>query len=277
LKKFPEIPQRIVGTRHGPVSVADSLQQYPAPAQPGALLFLHGLSGNSSSFGWQFEALANDYRCVAWDAPGYGQTAIVDATVAGYAEQAQALMHALDISDVVVIGHSMGGVIAGKMAADYKTLVKGAVLSCTHTGYGMPEDAPMTEGHERRVREVAELDPLDYGRARAADMLSPKTGPAITEIAATLASTTSARGLQSAIRTIFCADTTQDVKKITCPCAVVAGEDDRIAPSEKTDRLASLIDNCQRVQLTATGHAPYLEKSDVFNQIIRDIAKRAFV
>jgi len=277
LKTFPQIAHRVVATRYGPVSVRDSIQQNPTPAHAGALLFLHGLSGNSASFGWQFDALAADYRCIAWDAPGYGQTAISESTVSGYAAQAHALLQALDINAAVVVGHSMGGVIAGKMAAEYDTLIKGAVLSCTHTGYGMPADAPMTEGHERRVREVAELEPLEYGRARAADMLSPETGSPIAEVAATLASATTASGLKSAIKTIFCADTTEDVKQISCPCVVVAGEHDRIAPTDKTDRLASLITNSHRVQLPATGHAPYLEKSDAFNQVVRDIARRSFV
>ena len=36
------------------------------------LLFLHGLGGNRHSFDHQLQALSGSYRCVAWDAPGYG-------------------------------------------------------------------------------------------------------------------------------------------------------------------------------------------------------------
>ncbi len=270
---FPNLDARTVATRFGLVSIRESEPLCDRP-NDNAVLFLHGLSGNSASFGWQLQDIGSDFRCIAWDAPGYGKTTIVEPRIEVYADQVGALLDALDVRNAVVVGHSMGGVVAGAVAGRFPNRVRGLVLSCTHTGYAMPPDAPMTEGHQRRVDEVSSLDPLEYGRARAADMLSPSADSAVIEIAARLASHTTPDGLQSAIKTIFRADTTHTVESTSCPTVVIAGEDDLIAPAAKTDRLASLIPDCTRILFPATGHAPYLEKPVAFNNAVRDLARR---
>ena len=47
-----------------------------------ALVFLHGLGGNSASWEPQFEAFADRYRLVAWDMPGFGSSDLLAASEA---------------------------------------------------------------------------------------------------------------------------------------------------------------------------------------------------
>ena len=48
---------------------------------------------------------------------------------------AKALMNNLEIKDAVLVGHSMGGLVALRLATDQDVLVSGLILSSTHLGF----------------------------------------------------------------------------------------------------------------------------------------------
>src|ERR1700733_13644823 len=50
------------------------------------VVFLHGLLGSSKSWAFQFDRLSRDYRMIAWDAPGYGQSEMVAASIHAFVE-----------------------------------------------------------------------------------------------------------------------------------------------------------------------------------------------
>ena len=51
-----------------------------------SIVFLHGLLGSSRSWAYQFECFSRKYRVIAWDAPGYGQSGQVSASIDAYVE-----------------------------------------------------------------------------------------------------------------------------------------------------------------------------------------------
>jgi len=263
MHSFPVYESNTVTTAHGSVS-------YRHAGTGEAVVFLHGLSGNSRSFALQFAALSRRYRTIAWDAPGFGDSSLVTPNIDAYADQAAAFLDALRISRACVVGHSMGGVVAARFAARHPQRVSSMLLSCTHTGYGQPADAPMTDGHRQRLDEIKRLDPRDYGQARAPGMVSPIATETTLETVAELASHTRPDGLRNAIRAIFTADNTRDCTQLTMPVTVIAGAHDRIAPAAKTDRLAALIPHSRHVVMNEAGHAPYIEMASAFNSVLQE-------
>ena len=91
------------------------------------LVLLHGLAGNSGTWERQFEEFAGRFRMTAWDAPGYGHSDTVAPAVDAYADTLGAFTQAIGIERFILIGHSMGGVVAGNFVGRYRDRVSGLV------------------------------------------------------------------------------------------------------------------------------------------------------
>ena len=84
------------------------------------VLLLHGIGSNAQSFVPLMQAF--DRRCavLAWDAPGYGDSqplAPAWPDAADYAGALDRLLAALDVARCVLLGHSLGALIAARFAA----------------------------------------------------------------------------------------------------------------------------------------------------------------
>src|SRR5687767_7123068 len=74
-----------------------------------AVMFLHGLGGNSASWQPQFAALSDKYRVVAWDMPGFGNSDLLatrSTTTRDLSTLARRLMDALGIQSAHGVGTS---------------------------------------------------------------------------------------------------------------------------------------------------------------------------
>lgn len=93
------------------------------------VLLVHCWMCDRSFWSAQIPALAERYRTVAFDLPGHGEASSERTawTVASYAEDVAGLIRDLDLSDVVLVGHSMGGPIALRTAALVPGRVRGIV------------------------------------------------------------------------------------------------------------------------------------------------------
>src|SRR5437762_7951854 len=124
-----------------------------------ALVLLHGIG--SSSAGWlcQLESLAG-YRLIAWDAPGYGESEFLSAATPRPADHAQALHEFLDrllLKDVVLVGNSLGCLMASAYAAARPERVRSMVLLGPAGGYG---DWPAAEREAKLAERLAQIDEL---------------------------------------------------------------------------------------------------------------------
>jgi 3-oxoadipate enol-lactonase len=82
------------------------------------LLFLHGTGGNRAYFEAQFEHFKRDYRVIACDLRGHGESTKPKTgyDVSAFSSDILALLNHLDVSSAVLIGHSLGGMIALDLA-----------------------------------------------------------------------------------------------------------------------------------------------------------------
>lgn len=83
------------------------------------IVFLHYFGGEGRSWQWVARHLEQDYQCIAFDLPGFGESLPVyphSLTAVSQWLLRQLVLH--DIFDCVLVGHSMGGKIAMQMAAD---------------------------------------------------------------------------------------------------------------------------------------------------------------
>lgn len=88
------------------------------PSDP-VLLFVHGWSCSSEFWREQLPIFAQSYRVVALDLGGHGRSATDRGvwTIAGLAQDVQAVADALELDNIILVGHSMGGPVSLAAAA----------------------------------------------------------------------------------------------------------------------------------------------------------------
>jgi pimeloyl-ACP methyl ester carboxylesterase len=234
------------------------------------IVFLHGLLGSSKSWAFQFDRLSRDYRMIAWDAPGYGQSEMVSASIDAFVDALRELIANIGQPRVSLVGHSMGGTVAACFAAAFPELVSRLVLSCSHAGYGDPETEPMSAKFERRMRELDEIGPIAYGVNRARGLLPDSVPACVVDYAAAIVSETNPEALRRATRMLQRADNRPLLPKLKMPILVLTGEmDSDVQPHLKAD-LLRLAPITRHVEMPGLGHAPYFEAPDYYTSLIED-------
>ncbi len=142
-----------------------------------AIVLLHGIGSGAGSWLHAALALADTTRVIAWDAPGYGNSAALTQSAPGaadYASRLHDMLDALQIERCVLVGHSLGTLMAGAYAHDLgKARVQKAVLLSPTRGYGNPALAERRQAVlSERLRTLEEVGIVKMARARPAKMLS---------------------------------------------------------------------------------------------------------
>ena len=237
------------------------------------LLFLHGLGGGHHAWDRQlphFAALG--FASHAWDQPGYGHSPIVEPydleQVSGALKR---LIESLGGEPVVLVGHSMGGMVAQEAYARFPELVKGLVLGFTSASFG--------GGSADFVRQFVEarLAPLDQGQtmAQVAASLMPKmrgakSDPAGLAQAQGIMSSIPVETYRKAVRLLTTFDRKDNLKNIRVPTLLIAGSDDRTAPPPVMARMHEAIAGSQYVVLEGCGHLGPMDQPKAFNAVLQD-------
>jgi len=147
---------------------------------------LHGIGSGAASWLDLAQQLADQARVIAWDAPGYGASTPLAAAApqaADHADRLLALLDALDVKSCVLVGHSLGALVAAAAARAGSPLaarIAKLVLISPASGYGNAARAEAS----RRVR-TERLDAL--AQLGIAGMAAQRSGRLLSEGASELA------------------------------------------------------------------------------------------
>lgn len=112
---------------------------FSGPEEGIPVLFIHGNASSATYWEETMLALPSGYRGIAYDQRGYGEAEIgkkIDATrgMGDWADDAVALLDALEIDRAHVVGHSLGGAVIWQLLMDYPA----RLLSVTLVNPGSP-------------------------------------------------------------------------------------------------------------------------------------------
>lgn len=114
------------------------------------IIFIHGLGSYLKAWEKNIEGLKDNFRCIAIDLPGYGKSSKIphSGMMTFYAAVVNDFIHKLNLKNVVLAGHSMGGQIAMMAAINYPETVERLILA-DPAGF-----EPFTEGQKQWFRDV---------------------------------------------------------------------------------------------------------------------------
>jgi pimeloyl-ACP methyl ester carboxylesterase len=238
---------------------------------PGVVL-LHAFPLDSGMWWNQFGALADGFRVIAPDLPGFGGSAVsagltIDATADVVAE----LLDHLGMNERVVIGGlSMGGYAALAFARLYPQRVRALILADTKAE---PDDEAGRANRDRLIRLTE-----DQGPAAVIDELLPKllapatttSKPDVVQFVRETAGRQQAEGVVAALRALRDRpDARPGLSHISCPTLVVVGDQDAITPPDKARELVGSIPNARLATVPDAGHLSNLENPVTFSAALR--------
>lgn len=235
-----------------------------------AVIFLHGIGGDAQSWLPELEALAGDYRTIAWDMPGYGGSlALPGTTFPALAEALEALLDALEIEAAHLVGHSIGGMVAQEFAAMWPERVASLVLYATSPAFGRPD------GDWQRAFLEARLAPLDAGNTMAdlapsivAGLVGDDADPDGVARATAAMSRVPGESYRAAMECLVTFDQREALPDITVPVLVLAGAQDDNAPARMMERMAAKIPGASFQIIAGAGHLAHFERPASFRAAI---------
>ncbi|MFM0047737.1 alpha/beta fold hydrolase [Paraburkholderia sediminicola] len=265
LARFPAQQIWLASQRAVSYRDVDSAQSDALP-----LVLLHGIGSGAASWVQQFEALGETRRVLAWDAPGYGASTPVNAdspTASEYATVLKEWLDALGIERYVLLGHSLGAIIAGAFAVANPQRVAGLLLLSPAGGYGAASAEVRESKRDQRLAMLKELGPQGLAEKRSTNMLSAYASEEAREWVRWNMSRVIPHGYAQATHLLANADLASDLARHKGCVNVAVGADDTITTPEACERLA-LAAGTQLQVVPRAGHAGYIEAPAAYTAII---------
>lgn len=236
-----------------------------------ALVCLHGISSAASGWAGLLPGLARPgWRALAWDMPGYGASPTLDPyDFPGLARAVVEMLDAAGLEQAVLVGHSLGGMIALQTAADFPDRVSGLVLACCTPAFGAPSGAAQEAFLTRR------LGALDRGGSMAdlaADLIpamaAPGTAPALLAAATELMDRIPPESYRAAMHALVRFDQRAALPHIQAPTLCLAGELDTVSTPLVVRRMAERMPAASYVEMPGAGHlAPFEQPAEFVAQV----------
>lgn len=234
------------------------------------VLCLHGIGSSSAAFSPQLQALAADFKIVAWDAPGYAKSADPEGqlNLDDYADTAAAVIRAHSSpthgSRAHVLGVSWGGVIALRLATRHPDLIASLTIADSTPGSGTtPEKAA---GMRARVAELAKLGPRAFAEQRGPRLVSAGApNELLRRVVDTMADSIRLPGYGHAAESMATTDLRGELARVTAPTLVLCGDQDRVTGPEASQVLAGGLRKTAYVIVKDAGHLANQEQPEHFN------------
>jgi 3-oxoadipate enol-lactonase len=233
------------------------------------VLLIGGGGDTVESWQFQLDGLADRYRLTAFDNRGAGRTAMLGESVSAemMADDAAAVLRALDVSSAHVAGFSGGSIIVQELALRHPELVRSLVLQST-----WPVLDPYLRTWLLFVRWLVEFAPseraflegffLDIYTARAHN--DGTVDQFIEEVLA-FPHKQSTEDLQRFLDAFLDHDTSDRLPGITAPTLVLAGGRDPTARPPLCRAVAELIPGARFEVMEEEAHQPFQEVPDEWN------------
>jgi pyruvate dehydrogenase E2 component (dihydrolipoamide acetyltransferase) len=239
-----------------------------------AVLLIHGFGGDLDNWLFNIDALAEGATVYALDLPGHGRSvkALAEPTPAWLGRAVLAFMDAVGLRTAHLVGHSMGGAIALRMALDAPDRVASLTLIAP-AGLGSAVNRAYVEGFaaagsRRELKPVVEMlfaDPSLVSRKLVDDLLQYKRTDGVAACLRALAGMLLDDGALAELP-LAARD------KLRVPTLLIWGAEDRVVPVAPADAPGA---DMRREVIDGAGHMVQMEAAGRLNALIRDWLQQA--
>lgn len=243
------------------------------------IVFVHGFGCDQTLWRFVAPAFEDEHRVVTFDYVGAGRSdrTAYDperySTLDGYAADVLEICRALDLQDVVLVGHSVSATVA-LLAAIHEPDRFGELILISPSPRYL-DDPPEYRGGFARGDVDALLGMMDVNATGWAEYLAPVVmgnpdRPELSsDLEATFCSIDPVMARQFAEVT-FLADNRADLARVMVPSLILQVEDDVVAPMEVGRYVAANLPGSTLRIIEGTGHCPHVSHPRETISMIRD-------
>lgn len=237
------------------------------------LALIHGLGGDLCTWDAQVAALSS-YCCVlAWDVRGFGQS---DKPPGPYsasmcASDLAGLLTAVGIERAVILGVSMGGVIAMRFALNYPEMTR--ALIAVSTSSEVKEQAATIWEAQAAIVEHEGLAALPQTPERVFSPSFLKAHPAMVDEYFHSRLANDPHAYAAAARAMARYNYTSELETLRCPALVIVGADDVMTPPGGSVIIHRRIAGSRLHIVPDAGHGLLVEQPDTVNRLVLDFVR----
>jgi sigma-B regulation protein RsbQ len=244
------------------------------------MMFAHGFGCDQNVWRYFIKAYKEQYKLVVFDFVGAGQSDLSAyntlrySTLDGYALDILEILEALNLSEVIFVGHSVSSMIGVRAAIKQPELFSHLIFVCPSPAY--INDGEYTGGMERADLEglfaMMDSNYLGWSSAMAPLIMGNPEVPELGEELTANFCATDPDIAREFARVTFLSDNRADLGKLTVPSLTLQCTDDMLAPLHIGHYVKKHISNNILTILKATGHCPHLsapvETIDAINRYL---------
>lgn len=254
------------------------IQWYDKGAGP-CLLLLHGFTESHRCWLPAADVLAGQYRVLVPDLPGSGGSGLLPGDSADLPATAGSIwewLSALNITDCVVVGHSMGGYVALEMLVQAPERLKGIGLFHSHP-FG--DDAAKKANRDRTIELIEKRGSKDFLHGFIPNLFAPANREPLAATIALLEAQAAEQSVTAYIaQTRAMRDREARLELLVAhalPKLVVLGRHDPILPVTAGLSFAAQLNNCQLEVLESAGHMGMYESPAQTAEILAEFCNFA--
>ena len=268
----------------GTINVVDRMPPRGTPVQPVTFVLSHGVTLSVRTWLRQLDSLpAAGFRTIAFDHRGHGASKIGSGghSIDNLGDDVRTVIEALDLHDVVLVGHSMGGIAVqsyfARFAESARERVAGLVLLSTLSKtLGGSQAAQVNRFVERITRRTPDTTRiwaspnLGLVLARVGFGRDPK--PSHVELVRRMMLACPPDTRASAPRSLIGFDLSAALERVAVPTLVICGTNDVITPLYESKYLARHIPEARLEVIDGGGHMLMLERTETVDALLTDFA-----
>jgi 3-oxoadipate enol-lactonase len=233
------------------------------------IVFVHGLGATSNAWHAQRTTLSKNYRVIVYDRSGCGRSgqARDGYSIDAWTEELAGLMDHLAVPSAVVVGHSLGSMIAQRFAAKYSTRTEALILAGGEAELGPEEKRALTE----RAQSVETDGLISVVGSWLSAVLSAATreaNPALAGLVREMFLSNDARSYALHCLALRDGAVRDDQGNIACPTLLTVGDQDLVTPMSWQRQIAAGIADSRIRIIPNTAHMTMLESPAAFNTVV---------
>lgn len=249
------------------VCIDDITLNYEQQGEGSDLVLIHGLGGDLRSWDADVPVFAGHHRILRYDVRGFGASDRPGRySYDAFGRDLDGLLTACGVDEAHVVGFSMGGVVALRLALTHPARVRSLVLVSTSSEVG-----PKNVAGWQRLADRVEQEGFGPASVEAQRIFSPAFIASHPEAVEDLGRRNAAndRGTYAAVVRAICNyNWTAELRQVTAPTLILQGLDDRLAPPGGSVKMKRALPRARLLMFANAGHSLPLEQPELFRHTV---------